>query len=381
MVSHTFDLNQLNTQQRHLLKTMWEILIPTPYPLVPMACEKQPCTPVEEPHDSSKKCLARMKKALIAHQKSSLSHLWPKQTKKNMYLYGPVGRGKTTLSGIIFDHYPGTKKRFHFDQLCSDLHHHLEHMTIDDYVQRCFQNIDLLWIDELQIYDITMAMILKRLVPSLIKHHHTMLMTGNIDPIDFYKDGLNRDQFEGFIPYFFEHFTCLNLNGDQDYRLFSNQNIPLSHHILSRFFKKDPASKIKFHQAFQDVSPAEQSMAYTLSLHMRSWVLKETLVNAVYISFDELACLHNHSAEDYEQLIKKFPTIFLYDVPIFDETNRDACRRFMAFIDILYDQKGTLFMEAEMMPDQLYQDERYPLPFERTFSRLIDLLKGPDLLD
>jgi predicted ATPase len=125
--------------------------------------------------------------------------------------------------------------------------------------------------------------------------------------------------------------------------------------------------------AFQRCAPNIRPTAFTLNLNQRDWVLDKTLPSAVYIDFSALAEA-DHAFDDYRALVQTFPIVFLTHVPRFDAANRDACRRFMAFIDILYDGGGELYMAAQSVPADLYQDASCKLPFARTASRLAELL-------
>jgi predicted ATPase len=106
---------------------------------------------------------------------------------------------------------------------------------------------------------------------------------------------------------------------------------------------------------------------------MREWILEKTIHNSVFLSFNDLA-EGNRNINDYKILIDRFSNIYLTDVPIFTSRNLDSCRRFMSFIDILYDQNKSLWMEAHQFPTDLYQDQNNSLPFNRTSSRLAELL-------
>lgn len=289
----------------------------------------------------------------------------------NIYLYGPVGRGKTKILEYIYNIYPYEKKKFHFDQLSAEIYHNLEIMDVKSFVKTYFCNTKLIWIDELQIYDITTAMIIKNLIKELCTTKHLIMMTGNVDPIDFYKDGINRDQFENFIPYFYEHFKCINLSGDKDYRLISrlNQKNSLSKH----FWLASKKSTQEIKEKFQSISPAEQIIPYTIDVNMRIWKLENTLSQTVLIDFFDLA--HDlHSAHDYMILIEKFPIVFLLNVPFFNNSNAEECRRFISFIDVLYDKQGVLYMESHSPIETIFQDGLSNIPFARTQSRLMELL-------
>lgn len=309
-------------------------------------------------------------------RKSVLSLFANKNTHSGIYLYGDVGRGKTTLIKHIFDQLHITKQRYHCDTFFAELHRALQSKDIDALAGDIRHQFRVIWIDELQIYDIATAMLLRRLIPALIAHHVIVLMTGNIAPDDFYKDGLNREQFADFIPYFQEHFYCLPLDGAVDYRLQpKSMQTSAPSKQAPHFWLASPAATHAMESVFESYAQRTPPTPtpFTLQLNHRTWTLNQTHQFAVFIDFASLAeC--DHAFDDYRKLVKAFPTIFVTDVPTFNRTNRDACRRFMAFIDIVYDSGVELYMSAFASPHELYQDPESKLPFARTASRLGDML-------
>lgn len=299
-----------------------------------------------------------------------------KNKQSGIYLHGPVGGGKTTLMRKIYQQITLSKQECHFDTFFAELHLKLKEHDIDTLAKEIRKKSRVLWIDELQIYDVATAMLLLRLVPALMKQKIIVLITGNVAPIDFYKGGLNRDQFEKFIPYFISHFLCLSLDEGIDYRLLPKIND--SAHIRdrsvdSRFFLHSDKTLSVIEDLFRSISPDDDIIAFDLPLNSRNWILKKTLKCAVLISFDELAT-GNRAFDDYRRLVQMFRVIFVTNVPIFNDKNRDACRRFMAFIDIIYAEGCQFYMSAEAEISKLYQDKANFLPFERSSSRLAELL-------
>ena len=307
-------------------------------------------------------------------RKSVLSLFARKSARSGLYIYGDVGRGKTRLVGHVFDQLHIAKQRYHCDTFFAKLHRTLQTKSIDELADDIHHKYRVIWIDELQIYDIATAMLLRRLIPALIEHHVIVLMTGNIAPNDFYKNGLNREQFIDFIPYFREHFYCLPLDGAVDYRLqpkVSQKNTRAEKKV--HFWLAAPAATETMESVFESYAPTTKPTPFTLQLNHRTWELAKTNSLAVFIDFaslGETAC----AFDDYRKLVKAFSTVFVTDVPVFDSTNRDACRRFMAFIDIVYDSGAELYMSAFAAPHALHQDPDNKLPFARTASRLGEML-------
>ena len=141
----------------------------------------------------------------------------------------------------------------------------------------------------------------------------------------------------------------------------------------THFWLASPAATTAMESAFESRAPATKPAPFTLQLNHRTWELDKTHHSGAFIDFSLLAETA-YAFDDYRKLVKAFPSIFVTNVPIFDSANRDACRRFMAFIDIVYDSGAELCMSAYAFPHELYQDPDNKLPFARTASRLGEML-------
>ena len=84
-------------------------------------------------------------------------------------------------------------------------------------------------------------------------------------------------------------------------------------------------------------------------------------------------CVGPRSAGDYIVLADEMHTLFLSDVPVFQETDDDAARRFISLVDELYDRRVKLVASAAAEPDQLYRGQRLRDAFVRTASRLLEM--------
>jgi cell division protein ZapE len=84
-------------------------------------------------------------------------------------------------------------------------------------------------------------------------------------------------------------------------------------------------------------------------------------------------CNGPRSSADYIEIARDFHTVLLSDVPLFNESNEDAARRFVYLIDELYDRHVNLLLSAAADPLSLYAGHRLQREFERTASRLIEM--------
>ena len=145
---------------------------------------------------------------------------------KGFYIYGGVGRGKTMLMDLFYNHTKiSSKKRVHFYEFMRDVHAAIKLARkkriadpLEVVVSNIFTDLNLICFDEMQISDITDAMLVGRLFEKIIARKVSLVCTSNRKPNDLYKDGLNRQLFLPFIKTLEEKLNIYELNAKKDYR-------------------------------------------------------------------------------------------------------------------------------------------------------------------
>ncbi len=144
-----------------------------------------------------------------------------KLTPNGLYLWGGVGRGKTMLMDLFFDHClvdKEQKKHVHFHAFMREVHKRLHTFreaqkagkvpkSRDPITALSKVIVDRAWLlcfDEFHITDIADAIILGRLFEALFERGVVIVATSNRHPTDLYKDGLQRERFLSFIEIFKE---------------------------------------------------------------------------------------------------------------------------------------------------------------------------------
>src|SRR5467141_2097054 len=152
---------------------------------------------------------------------------------RGLYIHGEVGRGKTMLMDLFFQHSPvAHKRRAHFHEFMADVHERIHghrqgvargEIADGDVIAltaaSIFEQAWLLCFDEFHVTDIADAMILGRLFSKLFELGTVVVATSNVAPEDLYTGGLNRALFLPFITQIEDHMDVLRLDARTDFRL------------------------------------------------------------------------------------------------------------------------------------------------------------------
>lgn len=291
---------------------------------------------------------------------------------QGLYLWGGVGRGKTFLTDLLFEHVAlRRKRRWHFHRFMGEVHAHLAALPdradpLAEVADRLAEETRLLVLDEFFVSDIGDAMILGRLLERLFARGTTLVTTSNTVPANLYRDGLQRARFLPAIALLERHCQVLKLDSPTDYRLRQLTQAPVYRQPL------DAAAEAALAETWGRLAadaPVERGPLEILGRPLPVRALAEGLA---WFDFEGL-CGGPRAVADYIEIARDFHTVLISGVPAFDGGNDDPARRFVHLVDEFYDRNVNLVLSAAAPPTALYQGHRLQHEFERTASRLIEM--------
>lgn len=292
---------------------------------------------------------------------------------QGLYLYGGVGRGKSMLMDLFFDSAPVEKKRrVHFHAFMQEVHGGIasarkshQKDPIEPVAERIANDATLLCFDELQIGDITDAMIVGRLFEKLFLRGVVIVATSNRHPDDLYKDGLNRQLFLPFIEKIKERLEVFHLVSATDYR----QNRVAGGKVY--FAPLDARARQDMDAAWAAYTDGK-GKPLTLEVQGRSTILPLHEARVGRASFAAL-CERPLGAADYLAIAAAVDLLLLDNIPLLSREQAGPAKRFVTLVDALYEAKVKLICSAAAAPEQLFEAGEGAFEFERTASRLREM--------
>ncbi|TWP49964.1 cell division protein ZapE [Lentzea tibetensis] len=253
--------------------------------------------------------------ALDAAQSRAVSAL---EGKRGVYLWGPVGRGKTWLMDAFFAGvHEKRKQRWHFHDFFRS--YYAGGLALDGLRLVCF--------DEFHFHDPGDAMIVARLMRELFERRIRLVTTSNYPPSGLLPNPLHHHLFEPTIELITARMDVVELAGPVDYR----------------------------------------SLDATEHWGVYSWPACEPS-DGVHFTFDFL-CRGPRSVQDYLGWAAEGRSWVVTGVPALAAVSPDARQRFLNLVDVLYDKGIHLVLNGQLPLDAVLADVNLP-DFARTASRL-----------
>ncbi|QUS36160.1 cell division protein ZapE [Falsirhodobacter algicola] len=292
---------------------------------------------------------------------------------RGLYLWGGVGRGKSMLMDLFIDAVEiPAKRRVHFHAFMQEVHHGMHEARkrgVEDAIAPVAEDIAsrlrLLAFDEMQITDITDAMIVGRLFQKLFEDGVTIVTTSNRAPDDLYKNGLNRQLFLPFIALLKERLVVTPLDSPNDYRQDRLQGSPV-------YFHPAEGAGPELDAIWNDLTGGAAGEPLSLTVNGRDVVIPRFANGVGRASFADL-CARPLGPADYLALADAVRVLILEDIPRLSRARNNEAKRLVTLIDALYEAKVRLIASAADEPERLYSEGEGAFEFERTASRLREM--------
>ncbi|KAJ5778292.1 hypothetical protein N7520_001538 [Penicillium odoratum] len=302
----------------------------------------------------------------------------PETLPKGLYMFGDVGCGKTMLMDLFFDTLPPnitSKTRIHFHNFMQDVHKRMHVVKMkygNDFdalpmvAADIAETASVLCFDEFQCTDVADAMILRRLLEILMSHGVAVITTSNRHPDDLYKNGIQRQSFIPCINLLKSQLNVINLNSPTDYRKIPRPPAAVYHHPLGSDAEAHAQKWFDYlGDPINDPPHAETQEVWgrTIQVPLASG-------KAAKFTFNQLIGTATGAA-DYLELVRHYDGFIITDVPGMNLNQRDLARRFITFIDAVYESRAKLVLTTEVPLTNLFLSA----------SDVKDSLKGGDHSD
>ncbi|GAC1036408.1 cell division protein ZapE [Pseudomonas sp. No.117] len=315
---------------------------------------------------------------------------------RGLYLWGPVGRGKTWLLDLFHASLPVPARRQHFHHFMRWVHQRQFLLSgtrdpLQVLARELAAEVRVLCFDELFVSDIGDAILVGGLLRALLDQGLVLVVTSNQPPEQLYAGGFNRERLLPAIAALQERLDVREVDGGQDHRLHVGEAAP-------RYWVKDPAALAA---CFARLTAGQTVTEAPLLLGGRTLHVIRRAPGAVWFDFATL-CQGAWATLDYIDLCTRFPALLLGGVPCLSGDPRDgriargtedgvervvagdrelprlapqddAVRRFIALVDEAYDRRRPLYLDAAVPLEQLYTRGCLDFPFRRTLSRLREM--------
>ena len=304
---------------------------------------------------------------------------------RGLYLWGPVGRGKTWLLDLFHASLPVPARRQHFHHFMRWVHQRQFQLAgtrdpLQVLARELAAEVRVLCFDELFVSDIGDAILVGGLLRALLDQGLVLVVTSNQPPEQLYAGGFNRERLLPAIAALQARLEVLEVDGGQDHRLHEGEAEP-------RYWVDDTAALAATNEP--------------LALGERLLPVIQRAPGAIWLDFATL-CQGAWATTDYIDLCTRFPALLLGGVPCLSGDPRagriargtedgaqrvlagdrelprlapqdDVVRRFIALVDEAYDRRRPLYLDAAVPLEQLYTRGFLEFPFRRTLSRLREM--------
>lgn len=290
---------------------------------------------------------------------------------KGLYIYGPVGVGKTFLMDLFFENIAiPQKSRYHFHHFMQQMDAELRRLQgrknpLHLIANELARTTSLLCFDEFLVHDVAEAMILGELLKALLEKNIILIATSNTSPDNLYLNGVHRDRFLPTIAMIKAHCDVLTLQSARDYRLGRALD------FKTWFWPQNPENARLMAEQFNHPKEKIEGPG-VITVQNRAIPFLKRRERAIWFDF-KVICNSPRSQLDYLEISNRFDTVFLDNLPLLKEKDTLYVILLIHMVDVFYDRGIQLIVSAEGPLEALYTEGEMLEEFQRTFSRLKEM--------
>jgi cell division protein ZapE len=276
---------------------------------------------------------------------------------RGVYLWGPVGQGKTWLVDAFAEAVGAEgRRRFHSFDVFRDLHAavhrhgrrlpaHSTENAVDRAVDDLLAGCRVMLLDELHLHDVGDAMLLARLLRHLFERRVRLVATSNYRPGELLPNPHVHHLLEPTITRIHAAMDVVEVSGSPDLRE--------GRHGAAGGFASGawlvPGTAPQLHGL--GLGPPEPVEQRTLRPGGHPLPVRALRPTELWASFADL-CAGRRSAADYLALTAQATTWVVSDVPPLVLADPQARQRFASLVDVLADRDVRLVVTSRHTPEE-----------------------------
>eukprot|EP00730_Choanoeca_flexa_P015500 TRINITY_DN7129_c0_g1_i1.p1 TRINITY_DN7129_c0_g1~~TRINITY_DN7129_c0_g1_i1.p1 ORF type:complete len:580 (+),score=126.19 TRINITY_DN7129_c0_g1_i1:98-1837(+) len=296
---------------------------------------------------------------------------------QGVYLWGPVGCGKSLLMDLFYDTVPvdGNRKlRIHFHSFMRDvlasLHRLNQHCSsgqkqqydnnlVQLVAKSVAQQAYVLCFDEMQIPDVGTAGVLYRLFQHLNDYGVVVVATSNRAPDTLYQGQFKESLFDPFVAMLQDYNDVVEMTSTTDYRkmmeTFSTSEDGNQGAFIDPYhFGSDGAESLR--DIWDFLTQDDRISPSSVAVFGRSVTIPEASRSGLaYFDFHTL-CAQPLGSADYLAIARQFHTVFVENIPKLSMATRNEARRLITLVDALYECKTKLHASFALPMERLFID-------------------------
>lgn len=306
---------------------------------------------------------------------------------QGLLVNGEVGCGKSMLMNIFAESLPHhSKMRWHYNSFIlwvfGEIHkiqkqnmltasvrgkHSLKmenEFILFEIAQKMIMRSTVFMLDEFMLPDVAAAQIIRILFTYYFKLGGVLVATSNKLPEELYLSGFNKSRFSSFVGILNSRCIAVDMNSTMDYRKelalksTSTKNMVVKgsadHHeqwarlIGEKVFAMSPKTP-NFAEQLEKL-PWEKA---EITVYNRTSLLPKTLGQICWLDFSYI-CQGLFSSSDYITIALKFSIVIVDNVPAMNLKMKNEARRFITFLDALYEARCQLYLRTDVDLDKLF---------------------------